>query len=502
MAIADIKDEKSRLVKRSGQVFTPLHIVTCMLDYCGYVGDNVLRRHIIDNSCGDGAFLCEAVERYCRCYLARKNSVEGLRAELEQYVHGIEIDEKAWSNCLFNLDNVAAGFGVKGVRWDVINADTLTVTHFDGLMDYVVGNPPYVRVHNLAENYTAVKAFYFANGGMTDLYLVFFEIGLRMLSPRGRLCYITPSSWLSSLAATNMRRYLSGHANLIGIIDLEHYQPFAATTYTLIALMDRQGSHSHVDYCVYDETAHDKRHVDSIALKDMCIGDAFYIADSGSLASLNDILTSHSKPYVKVKNGFAPLSDKVFISDELPFSEFTIPVIKASTGKWSRCFFPYDKAGKPLPKEQIFGVKAVAQYLEAHKRALLKGKTEAESPCWYLYGRTQALKDVNVSKLAISTIIKDKQSIKLNIAGAGTGVYSGLYVVSDTPVDEIRQLIISDDFVNYVMTLKEYKSGGYYTFNSRALETYLNYRITEKHDRVEHRDKKQRSFSESYINFV
>ena len=154
-----------------------------MLDYCGYVGDNMSRRHIIDNSCGDGAFLCEAVERYCRCYLARKHSAEGLRAELQQYVHGIEIDGKAWSNCLFNLDNVAAAFGVKGVRWDVVNADMLTVTRYDGLMDYVVGNPPYVRVHNLAENYSAVKAFHFANGAMTDLYLVFFEIGLRMLSP-------------------------------------------------------------------------------------------------------------------------------------------------------------------------------------------------------------------------------------------------------------------------------------------------------------------------------
>ena len=493
----------NRLVKRSGQVFTPVQIVKNMLDYCGYAGDNVLRRHIIDNSCGDGAFLCEAADRYCRAYKSERNDdMMGLRTELGQYIHGIEIDGKAFANCLLNLDNVTASYGIKGVRWDVINADTLTVKHFDGLMDYVVGNPPYVRVHNLAESYSAVKAFHFANGGMTDLYLVFFEIGMRMLSPRGRLCYITPSSWLSSLAATNMRRYISNHANLIGIIDLEHYQPFAATTYTLIALMDRQGSHSHVDYCVYDETAHNKRHVDSIALKDMCIGDAFYIADSGSLASLNDILTSRSKPYVKVKNGFATLSDKVFISDELPFSEFTIPVIKASTGKWSRCFFPYNKAGKPLPKEQIFGVKAVAQYLEAHKRALLKGKTEADNPCWYLYGRTQALRDVNVSKLAISTIIKDMQSIKLNAADAGTGVYGGLYIISDTPAEEIRQLIISDDFVNYVMALKEYKSGGYYTFNSRMLATYLNYKITEKHGKIEHGDKKQRRLFESYINLV
>jgi len=37
---------------------------------------------------------------------------------------------------------------------------------------------------------------------------VFFELGLRMLSAGGRLCYITPSSWLNSLAGENMRREL------------------------------------------------------------------------------------------------------------------------------------------------------------------------------------------------------------------------------------------------------------------------------------------------------
>ena len=37
------------------------------------------------------------------------------------------------------------------------------------------------------------------------------------------------------------------------------------------------------------------------------------------------------------------------------------------------------------------------------------------------------------------------------------------------------------DQVNYVKLLKNYKSGGYYTFASKDLEQYLNYKLSEKY---------------------
>ena len=47
--------------KRNGQVFTPRYIVEMMLDFCGYKDTNILCKHLMDNSCGDGAFLCSSV---------------------------------------------------------------------------------------------------------------------------------------------------------------------------------------------------------------------------------------------------------------------------------------------------------------------------------------------------------------------------------------------------------------------------------------------------------
>lgn len=52
--------------KENGRFFTPKFIVSSILDLSGYHGAGILKKHAIDNSCGDGAFLCQIVERYCR----------------------------------------------------------------------------------------------------------------------------------------------------------------------------------------------------------------------------------------------------------------------------------------------------------------------------------------------------------------------------------------------------------------------------------------------------
>ena len=113
-----------------------------------------------------------------------------------------------------------------------------------------------------------------------------------------------------------------------------------------------------------------------------------------------------------------------------------------------------------------------------HKDELLKGKSEKVSPDWYLYGRTQALKDVWSQKYTINTILKDVKSIKLNLVPSGSGVFSGLYILTTVSKDILSQVLCNQDFINYVTVLKKYKSGGYYTFNSKELEMYLNYKLS------------------------
>lgn len=465
--------------KNIGQVFTPEYIVTGMLDYCEYFGEKILKKHIIDNSCGDGAFLRVIVRRYCQAAVSAGIAIRTIKKGLETYIHGVDTDDVAYNKCLENLTIIAAEYGIKKVKWDLYNQSSLLMQQFRGKMDYVVGNPPYVRVHNLDDTYNEVKQYRFANGGMTDLYLAFFELGFNMLTPHGILCYITPSSWLNSVAALNMRQYILAHKNLVSLTDLGHFQPFEhATAYTIISLFSKNHNSNKFEYYKYNGKTHDRDFLAELTLNDSYIDTYFYLSDKEHLATLRLIKTSPLRKFVSVKNGFATLADSVFIGDNIPESPITIKTLKASTGKWYKCLYPYDRQGKPLSKETVFATPAVADHLNANKEALLKERKEF--PGWWEYGRTQALLDVWRDKLALNTLCRTEKDLKLEIVKAGEGIYSGLYVVTDydIPFCEISHILLTPDFAEYIRTLKKYKSGGYYTFNTKDVEQYINYFLT------------------------
>ncbi|MBQ4080492.1 MAG: hypothetical protein II596_07425, partial [Thermoguttaceae bacterium] len=91
------------------------------------------------------------------------------------------------------------------------------------------------------------------------------------------------------------------------------------------------------------------------------------------------------------------------------------------------------------------------------------------------------------NKYSINGLIRDKSDIKLNRCPPGTGVYGGLYILTEIPFEELQALICSDAFVRYVSLLRKYKSGGYYAFSSRDLKVYLEYayrrRFGDKNER-------------------
>lgn len=464
--------------KQSGQVFTPPYLVCDILDIAGYTGTPILHKHIIDNSCGNGAFLCEIVQRYCTIFLQQSGDLQILKQELSTYIHGIELDPVAYQQCICNLNTLTLSFHLSDIEWDIRNADALTISCFDNKMDFVVGNPPYVRVHNLADTYLSVKQLHFTQGGMTDLYLAFYEIGFQMLRTGGKLCYITPSSWINSIAGWTMRKYIYEHKNLVKLVDLEHFQPFEATTYTMIALFEQGVIHTDFTYCTYIGEQHIILVSECLQLDETMIGNCMYLADHQTLAVLREIFATPHKQYVQVKNGFATLADSIFIRPDFPFTEYTIPVLKASTGKWYKAFYPYNAHGKPLSKEQIFSIHVIQDYLNKNKNSLLKEHTEWEYPEWYLYGRTQALKDVWADKYAINSLIINQDSIKLTKVAKGCGIYSGLYILTNIDERILHNILFSDEFICFVRTLRHYKSGGYYTFSSKELELYINYKLS------------------------
>ena len=260
-------------IKDKGQIFTPSYIVNHLLDLSGYkVGKKILRKHIIDNSCGNGAILSEVVDRYCQSYMFWNENVLNLKDELEQYIHGIDIDDNLVNDCISTLNNICSNYGVFDIQWDIKQGNALTETRFNKRMDFVIGNPPYVRTHNLNQSYDMVKNFMFTQDGASDLYLTFFELGINMLNKTGRLCYITPSSWTTSKTGKIMRTYFKNNKLIKRIVDMESHEIFDnVSVYTMITLLDKSHNDNTFSYYRYneeDKTIYNIRSKDDIVMKE------------------------------------------------------------------------------------------------------------------------------------------------------------------------------------------------------------------------------------------
>lgn len=466
-------------VKDFGQVFTPINIVRDVLDAAGYKGENILKKHIIDNSCGDGAFLIEIIDRYIKSYKKKNKTIDGIEKEIEKYIHGIEIDSEIHQVCIENLNRLTENNNLKKIKFDILCEDTLKADKYDKKMDFVVGNPPYVRVHNLNDQYIELKKYSFCESGMTDLYIAFYEVGLRMLNKNGILCYITPNSFYNSLAGNRLRSFICESQTMELIMDVGHYQPFNVTTYTTICKIANGSKFDTCKYYKYDIETGRPEYICDIKYGDLFIdGNIILSSDNSKFYSILTY-TPNSKSKVQVKNGFATLNDKVFIQDEFPFKENQIEVIKGSTNEIKKCIYPYDKEGKLIPFEKLD--KNVQEYLENHKKDLIKENSKKDS-VWYAFGRSQGINDVKLNKISINTTIKDLKSIKLNKVPANKGVYSSLYLLTDISFEKIKSLIYRDDFIEYLKILNKCKSGGYFTLSSKDLAKYLNYYLEEENE--------------------
>jgi len=86
--------------------------------------------------------------------------------------------------------------------------------------EYIVGNPPYVPIEELSElEKTRYKTVFDTAQYRFDLYLLFFERALELLTGDGRLVYVTPEKFEYVATAEPLRRILT---NKYSVQRLEH----------------------------------------------------------------------------------------------------------------------------------------------------------------------------------------------------------------------------------------------------------------------------------------
>jgi type I restriction-modification system DNA methylase subunit len=109
--------------------------------------------------------------------------------------------------------------------------------------DIVIGNPPYIQLQKAFDDKRKYADLYkdcgFASFERTgDIYCLFYERGIQLLSHGGVLCYITSNKWMRANYGRSLRKYLAENTQAGILIDFGGFKVFdSATVDTNILLL-------------------------------------------------------------------------------------------------------------------------------------------------------------------------------------------------------------------------------------------------------------------------
>jgi len=233
-----------------GEVFTRRWVVELILDLAGFTSDvDLLSKIAVEPSCGAGAFLVPMVERLiesCRVHGRQLDDARGALRAFDLLPSNAELAQKAAVKCLTDT-----GVGEEQARsvaegW-VRCGDFLLADHGDDGVDFVLGNPPYIRLEDVPPARSAAyRRACPTMRGRSDIFVGFIETGLRLLKPQGVLGFIVADRWMHNQYGAGLRKLVASNfavETVVGMHDVDAFEE-AVSAYPAITLIRRapQGS--------------------------------------------------------------------------------------------------------------------------------------------------------------------------------------------------------------------------------------------------------------------
>lgn len=435
-----------------GQIPTPEKYVNLMLDEVGY-HEQLLGKTFIDNSCGGGNVLTEAVKRYISVSKAEGYTIESIKRNLEFDIFGYDIDEEAVNTTIKRLNEIAAKEEIYDIRWNVQTSDYLET--IANKFDYIVGNPPYITYHDLTipQREYVKSNFVSCQEGRFDYCYAFIEKSIKSLTETGKLAYLIPFSVFRNRFAFNLRKQLL--EKLCKIIDLSGIDVFPNRTVGAAVIICKNEDMENVEY-IYKEnqisilrkTSFGEKWVfEAPAIAEKKFGDYFAI--------LNSVATLKNEVYL-----FEPESEDdnyYYFKDakiEKAIARTAVSPRSRRTKRNYKIIFPYNVEGKNVVhiKEMDFQVQypCAYQYL-LKKKNDLQDRTLDKRTKWYEYGRSQALSSICSEKVLIPMVMSSK--IIAYREEADTVPFAGYYITCKTSqytLNDAKRILESENFMNYI----------------------------------------------------
>ena len=188
--------------KKYGQFFTSeetAHFMAGLYD----IPDNKPKVSVLDAGAGSGILSCALIER-----LEKIESVQTI--ELTCYENDDNILGLLEENLHTCQVNSQKNIQIHSITDNYITSQYLDFNQMLGgnpepkKYDFVIGNPPYMKIPKDASEATAMPAVCY---GAPNLYFIFAAMGLFNLDNDGEMVYIIPRSWTSGAYFKRFRQY-------------------------------------------------------------------------------------------------------------------------------------------------------------------------------------------------------------------------------------------------------------------------------------------------------
>jgi len=230
-------------IEARGAIFTKRAVVDFILDLVGYTADKPLHRsRLLEPSFGDGDFLLPAIERLLLAWASSARSKSEYKYLLKA-VRAVEVHRTTYLETRLKLVRALEGAGFEsGQVQELAEAwliqDDFLLADIEGLFDFVVGNPPYVRQEMIPDALIAeYRSLYSTIYDRADLYIPFIERSLNVLARGGELGFICADRWMKNRYGGPLRRLIADHFHLKAFVDMVDTPAFHSDVIAYPAIM-------------------------------------------------------------------------------------------------------------------------------------------------------------------------------------------------------------------------------------------------------------------------